>query len=67
MRMEEQKETEYLLASQIAEIIGEKWSRQRVHVELKRGKFPNPDKYVSNQPMWMRETVEWFIKGKGMA
>lgn len=57
--------TEYLLASQIAELMGEKWSRQRVHTELKRGKFPQPVTYVGNQPLWTAEQIEKVKKERG--
>jgi hypothetical protein len=60
------KQPEYLMASQVAEIMGSKWSRQRVHVELKRGKFPEPSTYVGNQPLWTPEQIERAKKERGI-
>ena len=60
--MSEQK---LLLASQIAEMMGPKWSRQRVHTELKRGKFPQPSTYVGNQPLWTEDQIKSHINRKG--
>jgi hypothetical protein len=60
------KDTQYLMASQIAGIMGSKWSRQRVHTELKRGKFPEPTIYVGNQPLWTPEQIEKVKKERGI-
>jgi hypothetical protein len=56
----------YLMASQIAEMMGPKWSRQRVHTELKRGKFPDPATYVGNQPLWTPQQVKKAMKERGI-
>lgn len=56
-------EQTFLKASQVAELLGPRWSRQRVHVELKRGTFPDPATYAGNQPLWTEEQIQ---KYKGM-
>ena len=50
---------ELLKASQVAELLGEGWSRQRVHVELKRGTLgAEPITTAGNVPLWTPEQVE---------
>jgi len=36
------------------------WSRQRVHVNYKRGNLPKPYAYVGKKPVWKPETIEAF-------
>lgn len=61
-----EQEIEYLMASQIAEMLGGKYTRPRVHTEMKRGNFPQPDKYINNSPLWSVKKVHSFMKSKGM-
>jgi hypothetical protein len=59
----------FLLASQVAEMIGDKWSRQRVHMELQRGTFPEPAIYtggLKKSPLWTVEQIETFKKERGI-
>lgn len=63
---QEQQEHQYLMASQIAQIYGGKWTRTRVHTYLKRGQFPEPVMYVGNQPFWTPEQVEREKKRRGI-
>ena len=60
--MNEQK---LLLASEVAEILGGKWTRTMVHTYLKRKRFPDPVSYVSNQPLWTMDQINQFKKDWG--
>lgn len=59
-------EKTYLLASQVAEMLGKGWSRQRVHMELSRGTFPDPSMYVGKSPLWTIEQVEKVKRERGI-
>lgn len=64
------QEKDLLLASQVAEMLGDKWTRQRIHVEYKRGTFPQPDSYTGTEakrsPLWTVGQIEKYMKLKGM-
>lgn len=52
----------FLKASQVAELLGKGWSRQKVHVYLSRGKFPEPITYIGEQPLWKKS--QFNLKGE---
>lgn len=60
------KEQTYLMASQVAEMIGGKWSRKTVHEYLKRGKFPEPVMKIGISPVWTPEQVEQYKRERGI-
>ena len=50
---------ELLKASQVAELLGHGWSRQRIHMELQRGTLGvKPFTMVGKQPLFTPEQVE---------
>lgn len=51
-------------ASEVAEILGGRWTRSMVHTYLNRGKLPQPVTYVGNQPLW-KESQFKKIKKEG--
>lgn len=59
-----------LSASQVAEMLGDKWSRQRVHEQTKRGTFPEPAMYTGTEakksPLWSVNQIEKYMKEKGI-
>ena len=56
-----------LKASQVAELLGEGWSRQRVHMEVKRGTLGvEPFTVAGNVPLWTPEQVEQIKQHKGI-
>lgn len=58
--------SQYIFASQVAEMLGEKWSRQRVHTQVSRGTFPLPSMKIGKQPVWTVEQIEKYMKEKGI-
>lgn len=59
-----------LFASQVAARMGPKWSRSRVHVEYKRGTFPQPVEFMEmgryKIPLWTEEQVNRARREKGL-
>lgn len=53
-----------LKASEVADMLGGKWTRQRVHKYLTRGVFPEPYTYAGTSPLWTPQQVESFKKSK---
>lgn len=56
-----------LKASQVAELLGAGWSRQRVHMELKRGTLgAEPTTHAGNIPLWTPKQVDQIKRFKGI-
>ena len=58
--------SDLLKASQVADLLGEGWSRQRVHVELKRGTIIDPAMWAGKTPLWTAAQVEQIKQQKGI-
>lgn len=59
-------ERKLLIASEVAEILGGRWDRKKVHEYLKRGKFPEPIMKVGVSPVWTEEQIRGYMKERGI-
>lgn len=63
-------EEKLLSASQVAALMGDKWSRTRVHVEWRRGNFAEPAQKVMmngyESPLWTMDQVKNEKRKRGI-
>jgi predicted DNA-binding transcriptional regulator AlpA len=62
---EAQQPLDLVNAEEASEILGGKWSRQKVYIYLKRGTFPQPYATVGHTRLWRREQIEQYKSLKG--
>lgn len=49
----------YYSSTEISRMTG--WSRQRVHINMKKGRIPKPDLYYWKKPLWSKERVDEIV------